>query len=81
VIEQAGLSDIVKQNAEAEEEEDTLGLLGRAYRISPMLTFSPSEFSRIKLEYDYLNQSYGPNQHAVFLQFLYAIGAHGAHPY
>ncbi|MGH7850752.1 MAG: hypothetical protein ACREOP_10670 [Thermodesulfobacteriota bacterium] len=80
-IEQAGLSDVVKQHAEAEEEEETLGLLGRAYRISPMLTFSPSEFSRIKLEYDYLNQDYGPNQHAVFLQFLYAIGAHGAHPY
>lgn len=80
-IEQSRLSDIVKRNAEAEEEEETLGLLGRAYRISPMLTFSPSEFSRIKLQYDYLNQDYGPNQNAVFIQFLYAIGAHGAHPY
>jgi hypothetical protein len=60
---------------------ETLGLQGRAYRISPMLTFSPSEFSQIRLEYDYLNQNYGPNQHAVFLQFMYAIGAHGAHPY
>jgi hypothetical protein len=78
-IEQAGLSQVVRQ--EEEEEEGMLGLLGRAYRISPMLTFSPSEFSRIKLEYDYLNQNYGPDQHAVFLQFLYAIGAHGAHPY
>jgi hypothetical protein len=79
IIEQAGLSQVVRQ--EEEEEEGMLGLLGRAYRISPMLTFSPSEFSRIKLEYDYLNQNYGPDQHAVFLQFLYAIGAHGAHPY
>ncbi|MEW6145627.1 MAG: hypothetical protein AB1598_11475 [Thermodesulfobacteriota bacterium] len=79
VIEQAGISQVARQ--EEEEEEGMLGLLGRAYRISPMLTFSPSEFSRIKLEYDYLNQNYGPDQHAVFLQFLYAIGAHGAHPY
>jgi hypothetical protein len=78
-VEQAGLSQVVRQ--EEEEEEGMLGLLGRAYRISPMLTFSPSEFSRIKLEYDYLNQNYGPNQHAVFLQFQFAIGAHGAHPY
>jgi hypothetical protein len=60
---------------------ETLGLQGRAYRISPMLTFNPSEFSRVRLEYDYLNQSYGPIQHAVFLQFQFAIGAHGAHPY
>lgn len=72
---------------EHEEEEDDhghddmLGLLGRAYRISPMLTFNPTEFSRIRLQYDYLNQDYGPNQHAIFLQFQYAIGAHGAHPF
>lgn len=79
VIGQVGLSQVIRQDEE--EEESMLGLLGRAYRISPMLTFSPSEFSRIKLEYDYLNQNYGPDQHAVFLQFMYAIGAHGAHPY
>ncbi len=60
---------------------ETLGLQGRAYRVSPMLTFSPSEFSQFRLEYDYLNQNYAGNQHAVFLQFQYAIGAHGAHPY
>lgn len=60
---------------------ETLGLPGRAYRISPMLTFSPSEFSQFRLEYDYLNQNYAGNQHAIFLQFQYAIGAHGAHPY
>ncbi len=71
---------------EEEEEDDhghddILGLMGRAYRISPMLTFNPSEFSRVRLQYDYLNQNYGPNQHAIFLQFQYAIGAHGAHPF
>ncbi|HVY54397.1 MAG TPA: hypothetical protein VHC46_01425 [Thermodesulfobacteriota bacterium] len=60
---------------------ETLGLPGRAYRISPMLTFAPSEFSQFRLEYDYLNQNYAGNQHAIFLQFQYAIGAHGAHPY
>ena len=68
------------EHEEEEEDEhghdDMLGLLGRAYRISPMLTFNPSEFSRIRLQYDYLNQNYGPNQHAIFLQFQYAIGAH-----
>jgi hypothetical protein len=69
------------RNEKEEEEEGMLGLLGRTYRISPMLTFSPSEFSRIRFEYDYLNQSFAENQHALFLQFQYVIGAHGAHPY
>jgi len=68
----------VKRNEEG-EEEGMLGLLGRTYRISPMLTFSPSEFSRIRLQYDYLNQDFAQNQHAIFLQFQYAIGAHRDH--
>jgi hypothetical protein len=63
------------------EEGGMLGLLGRTYRISPMLTFNPSEFSQVRLQYDYLNQDFAENQHAIFLQFQYAIGAHGAHPF
>ncbi len=69
------------RNEEGEEEEGMLGLLGRTYRISPMLTFNPTEFSQIRLQYDYLNQDFAENQHAIFLQFQYAIGAHGAHPF
>lgn len=61
--------------------DDQLGLFGREYRISPMLTFSPTEFSYIRLQYDYTDQKFDRSQHAVFLQFMYAIGAHGAHPF
>ncbi len=71
----------VARNEEGEEEEEMLGLLGRAYRISPMLTFNPTEYSRIRLQYDYLNQNYDANQHALYLQFQYSIGAHGSHPF
>lgn len=70
-----------EEDEHGHSHDDILGLMGRAYRISPMLTFRPTEFSSIRLQYDYLNQDYGPNQHAVFLQFQYAIGAHGAHPF
>lgn len=68
-------------NEEGEEEEGELGLFGRQYRVSGMVTFNPTEFSRIRLQYDYLNQDFSNNQHGLFLQFQYAIGAHGSHPY
>jgi hypothetical protein len=58
-----------------------LGLFGRTYRISPMLTFNPSEFSRIRLQYDYTNFDFKENEHAVYLQFQYSLGPHGAHPF
>lgn len=64
-----------------EHGESELGLFGKEYRISTMLTFAPSEFSLLRLQYDYLDQDFAENQHAIFLQFQYAIGAHGAHPF
>ena len=76
----AGLFTLLRTE-EGEEEEGELGLLGRTYRLSPMLTFNPSEFSRLRLQYDYLNQDFAENQHAIFLQFQYSLGAHGAHPF
>jgi len=78
-VEPSGLFTLIR-NGDGKEEE-ILGLFGRTYRISPMLTFNPSEFSRLRIEYDYLNQDFAQNQHAIFLQFQYSLGAHGAHPY
>ena len=78
----AGLFSLIRTGEEEEEhEEGMLGLQGRTYRLSPMLTFNPSEFSRLRLQYDYLNQDFAENQHAIFLQFQYSLGAHGAHPF
>ena len=77
--------ELVEVEAEEEEEhgheDGELGLFGKQYRVSGMLTFNPTEFSRIRLQYDYLNQDFAEDQHGLFLQFQYAIGAHGAHPY
>ncbi len=58
-----------------------LGLFGKRQKISTMLTFTPTEFSKIRLEYNYLDPDFDEEQHGVFLQFQYAIGAHGAHPF
>jgi hypothetical protein len=63
------------------EQPDELSPAQKQFRYSGLLRFSPSEFSRIELQYDFYNPSFRSNFNAVFLQFQYAIGAHGAHPF
>lgn len=63
------------------EEEETLGLFGKELRYAAMLTFNPSEFSRIRLQYEFDDPDFTDSFHAIFLQFQYSIGVHGAHPF
>ncbi len=54
----------------------------KRWRVSPVVTFYPSEFSKVRLQYDYDTQEDNtPAQHAVSLQFEFLIGAHGAHQF
>ena len=54
----------------------------RRYRISPVVTFYPSEFSKLRLQYDYDRPSdLDRPQHAAILQFEFVIGSHGAHKF
>ena len=48
---------------------------------SAMLDFSPSEFSRIRLQYAQDRARPGPVDHQWFLQYQMSLGAHGAHSY
>ncbi|MGH7808181.1 MAG: hypothetical protein ACRENT_08810, partial [Thermodesulfobacteriota bacterium] len=66
---------------EGEEEESILGVFGKELRYAAMLTINPSEFSRIRLQYEFDDPDFADSFHAVFLQFEYSIGAHGAHPF
>jgi len=51
-------------------------------RVSVMLDWNPSEFSRLRLQYDWDDaRADGDNDRALRLQYLYGIGAHGAHKY
>ena len=63
------------------DETDPLG--DRRYRISPNLTFYPSEFSKWRLQYnvDRAEHLDDKSLHAVFLQFEFLIGSHGAHQF
>lgn len=51
-------------------------------RISIMLDWNPSEFSRLRAQYDWDDVRSEDDRDRVFrLQYIYGIGAHGAHKY
>ena len=51
------------------------------YRISPNLTWYPSEFSKIRLQYNYDNRNGIGEDHSVWLQFEFLLGSHAAHKF
>jgi hypothetical protein len=51
-------------------------------RLSLMLDWNPSEFSRLRAQYDLDNaRDDGDEDRVLRLQYIYGIGAHGAHKY
>jgi hypothetical protein len=50
------------------------------WRLASMLDFSPSEMSRIRLQYNY-DQIEEAVNHLWYLQFIMSLGAHGAHSF
>jgi len=54
---------------------------GERERISPVLTFYPSEFSKLRLQYNYDHSELFGDAHSVWLQMEFLLGAHGAHKF
>ena len=54
---------------------------GERSRVSPNLTWYPSEFSKIRLQYNFDNGQYLGQQHSVWMQVEFLLGAHGAHKF
>jgi uncharacterized membrane-anchored protein YhcB (DUF1043 family) len=54
---------------------------GQRTRVSPDLTFFPSEFSKVRLQYNYDQGQYFGTEHSIWLQFEFLLGAHGAHKF
>ncbi len=52
---------------------------GERVRVSPDLTFYPSEFSKVRLQYNYDQGELFGTDHSVWLQVEFLLGAHGAH--
>jgi hypothetical protein len=54
---------------------------GQRIRLSPVLTWYPSEFSKIRLQYNYDDGEQFGIEHSVWLQLEFLLGAHGAHKF
>lgn len=64
-------------------EGDTLDpeWTGLRQRASANLTFWPTEFSRLRLQYNYDRPSWRAGYHGAMLTLEFAVGAHGAHKF
>lgn len=53
----------------------------RRWRLSPNLTWYPSEYSKIRLQYNYDDRRGLSDEHSVWLQFEFVLGTHAAHKF
>jgi len=51
------------------------------YRMSPNLTWYPTEFSKLRLQYNYDHRSGIGRDHSLWFQFEFLLGAHAAHKF
>jgi len=49
--------------------------------LSPVITYWPSEFSQIRGQYRFARYADGRSGNDLLFQFLFVLGAHGAHPF
>lgn len=76
----AGLrGDYVNGNSGAYDTSDVFR--GQRTRISPDLTFYPSEFSKVRLQYNFDHGELFGTEHSVWLQVEFLLGSHGAHKF
>ncbi len=61
------------------ERAQNAALLDRGF--APVITYWPSEFSQVRGEYRFTRYADGRSGNDVLLQFIFVLGAHGAHPF
>lgn len=77
-------ADLMHLNREKNDGAD-IGLPENLYRLGAMTDYSPTEFSRFRLQYNWDRSRFTgtkrENNHEVILQCNVSIGAHGAHSF
>jgi len=56
-------------------------LPGSPSRVTTMIDWSPSEFSRLRAQYAWDDARDADTDRQLLIQYIYAIGAHGAHKF
>jgi hypothetical protein len=51
------------------------------YRVSPNLTWYPTEFSKFRVQYNYDHREAIGNDHSLWFQLEFLLGAHAAHKF
>jgi hypothetical protein len=51
------------------------------YRISPNVTWYPTEFSKLRLQYNYDHREFAGEDHSILAQVEFLLGAHAAHKF
>jgi hypothetical protein len=51
------------------------------WRVSPALTWFPSEFSKIRLQYNHDHRQHIGEDHSIWLQMEFLLGSHAAHKF
>ncbi|MGZ4989115.1 MAG: hypothetical protein ACXWBP_13795, partial [Limisphaerales bacterium] len=74
-----GRGEYATGNSSAFDSQDPFR--GERYRISPVVTWYPSEFSKIRLQYNYDHGEFIGAQNSVWMQVEFLLGAHGAHKF
>ena len=54
---------------------------GNRFRVSPNLTWYPTEFSKFRVQYNYDDRQGLDAAHSLWLQFEFLLGAHAAHKF
>jgi hypothetical protein len=77
----AGLRAEYVNNDQAPTDPQTPGSRGDRFRLSPDLTWYPTEFSKLRLQYNYDHGQVFGDEHSVWMQLEFLLGAHAAHKF
>ena len=77
------ITNFVDSGIDAEEflDESNLGTAGDPNKSSVMLDYSPSHFSRIRLQYSLFDNGLEADNNIVTLQYTMSLGSHGSHTF
>jgi hypothetical protein len=66
---------------QAREAEFDSSLRANRFRLSPNITWYPTEFSKLRMQYNYDDRTGIGSDHSLWFQFEFLIGAHAAHKF